>query len=84
MAVNTLVTGMIVFRILMATGVNPTLVGGKKLYRHIMLIIIESGMALFAIHWQLVRIVLLFISAPVRVVIDFVTVINQMLNVIII
>ena len=53
-----------------------------------MFIIIESGMALFAI--QLVRIVLLFISVPVEqqpfllAAIDLVTVINQMLNVIII
>ena len=53
-----------------------------------MFIIIESGMALFAI--QLVRIVLLFIKVPVEqqpfllAAIDLVTVINQMLNVIII
>ena len=94
MAVNALMTGMIVFRILKATGVKPTSVGrilgsteGHK-FRHIMFIIIESGMALFAI--QLVRIVLFFISVPmeqepfVLAAIDFVTAINQMLNVIII
>ena len=94
MAVNFLVTGMIVFRILKATGVNPTSVErtlgsteGNK-FRHIMFIIIESGMALFAI--QLVRIVLQFVSVPVEelpfleVAQDFVIVINQMLNVIII
>ena len=95
MAVNALVTGMIVFRILKVTvGVEPTSVeqtlgssGGNK-FRHIIFIIIESGMALFAI--QLVRVVLLFIPQPVeqedifQVAFDFVIAINQMLNVIII
>ena len=94
MAVNALMTGMIVFRILKATGVNPTSVErtlgsteGNK-FRHIMFIIIESGMALFAI--QLLRIVLVFISVPVEqlpfieAAQDFVIAINQMLNVIII
>ena len=95
MAVNALVTGMIVFRILKVTvGVQPTSVeqtlgssGGNK-FRHIIFIIIESGMALFAI--QLVRVVLLFIPQPVeqedifQVAFDFVIAINQMLNVIII
>ena len=92
MAVNALMTGMIVLRILMATGVEPTSVErnlgsteGKKI-RHIMFIIIESGMALFAI--QLVRVVLAFISLPVeqfpffQAAYDFVIVINQALNVI--
>ena len=94
MAVNALMTGMIVFRILKATGVQPTSIErtlgsteGNK-FRHIMFIIIESGMALFAI--QLVRFVLVLISVPVEQVHiliaadDFVVVINQMLNVIII
>jgi hypothetical protein len=98
MAVNTLVTGMIVFRILKVTGVKPTSVEqtlgtlgsteGAK-FRHIMFIIIESGMALFAI--QLVRVVLLAIPMPpveqVPLFIggeDIVIAINQMLNVIII
>ena len=94
MAVNALTTGMIVFRILKATGVKPTSVErtlgsteGNK-FRHIMFIIIESGMALFAI--QLVRIVLSFITVPVEqlpfldAAQDFVIAINQMLNVIII
>ena len=60
---------------------------GNK-FRHIMFIIIESGMALFAI--QLVRIVLEFISVPAEqlpffeAAYDIVTAINQMLNVIII
>ena len=97
MAVNALMTGMIVFKILKATGVKPTSVertlGSTEdnKFRHIIFIIIESGMALFAI--QLVRFVLQFIiSLPLDseqqlrldVAIDFVTVINQMLNVIII
>ena len=95
MAVNTLVTGMIVFRFLKVAGVvKPTSVertlgsaGGNK-FRHIMFIIIESAMALFAI--QLVRVVLANMPgraadvpflAPLE---NFVIVINQMLNVIII
>ena len=94
MAVNALMTGMIVFRILKATGVKPTSVErtlgsteGSK-FRHIMFIIIESGMALFAI--QLVRIVLDITPVPVEqahfviAAQDIVIVINQMLNVIII
>ena len=73
MTVNTLVTGLIVFKILKvflqveqlkpeATSVERTLSslsssasGGTKL-RHVLFVIIESGMALFAI--QLVRFVL--------------------------
>ena len=65
MAVNTLVTGLIVFKILKVflevkatmTSVERTLgsTGGTKL-RHVIFIIIESAMALFAI--QLVRVVL--------------------------
>ena len=64
LAVNTLVTGLIVFRILKvflevteATSVERTLgsTGGTTL-RHIMFVIIESGMTLFAL--QLVRLVL--------------------------
>ena len=67
MAVNALVTGLIVFKILKvflevrATSVEQTLgsllnsTGGPKL-RHITFIIIESGMALFAI--QLARVVI--------------------------
>ena len=94
MAVNALVTSMIVFKILKAKGVEPTSVErtlgstvGSK-YRHIMFIIIESGVALFAI--QLVRFVLEFVSVPVeqspflQAAFDIVVVINQMLNVIII
>jgi len=65
MAVNTLVTGLIVFRIFKVfleikaatTSVERTLgtTGGSKL-QHVIFIIIESGMALLAV--QLVRIVL--------------------------
>ena len=96
MAVNTLATGMIVFRILKATGVKPISVernlGSTRdnKFRHIVFIIIESGMALLAI--QLVRVVLGFTPVPdvpesllIRVgLLDIVIVINQMLNVIII
>ena len=96
MAVNTLMTGMIVFRILKVTRAIPitsierTLgsTGGDK-FRHAMFIIIESGMALFAI--QLVRVVLFLIpSVPEEQEIlflagnDIVIIINEMLNVIII
>ena len=67
MVVNALVTGLIVFKILKvflefkaATSVERTMgslssTGGPKL-RHVVFIIIESGMALFAI--QLVRVVI--------------------------
>ena len=96
MAVNTLMTGMIVFRILQVTaGVKLTSAEralgstrGNK-FRHVMFIIIESGMALFAI--QLVRVVLVSISPVMQepsnyfqATYDIVVVINQMLNVIII
>ena len=95
MAVNTLVTTMIVFGILKVTmGVQPTSVerslGSRSStkFRHIIFILIESGMALFAI--QLVRIVLPFSPVPVgqelffQAADDIVIAINQMLNVIII
>ena len=97
MTVNTLVTGMIVFGILKVTvGVEPTSVerslgssgGSNTKFRHIIFIIIESGMALFAI--QLVRVVLAFAPVPVgkedlfQAAADIVIAINQMLNVIII
>ena len=62
MAVNALVTGLIVFKILKmllevkTTSVEQTLgsTGGTKLH-HIIFVIIESGMALFA--FQLIRVV---------------------------
>ena len=90
MAVNTLMTGMIVFRIHKVTRATPSTsiertlgsTGGDK-YRHVMFIIIESGMALFAI--QLVRFGLAFTSGPSSgAAFDIVVAINQMLNVIII
>ena len=92
MAVNTLMTGMIVFRILKVAGaitstsVERTLgsTGGDN-FRHVMFIIIESGMAVFAI--QVVRGALsrYITSGPLfEIAYSFVIVINQMLNVIII
>ena len=99
MAVNALVTSLIVFKILKvflevkATSVEQTLgslssTGGPKL-RHIIFIIIESGMALFAI--QLVRVVVSSLvelqaglAAPSLIyALDFVIPIHQALNVII-
>jgi hypothetical protein len=93
MAVNTLVTGLIVYKILRVflevkatvTSVERTLgsfssnSGGSRL-RHILFVIIESGMALFVV--QLIRIVFLTLpveSAPSSY--NIVTAINQMLNV---
>ena len=96
MTVNALMTSMIVFRIFKVTRAMPTTTsfdqtlgstGGNKV-RHIMFIIIESGMALLVI--QVVRLVLGFISMEAaqrmgfRPFEGFVIVINQVLNVIII
>ena len=99
MAVNTLVTGLIVFKILKvflevkAALVDRTLgslssTGDNKL-QHIIFVIIESGMALFAI--QLVRVVLSSLVARQEVDSDTLTSalklvigIHEMLNVIII
>ena len=93
MAVNVLVTGLIIFKILkvflefevIKTSVERTLgstvTGGTKL-RHVIFVIIESGMALFII--QLIRI--LFYVLPMEWSVDasfYAVVINQMLNVII-
>ena len=98
MVVNALVTGLIVFKILKvflsvkATSVEQTFgslssTGGPKL-RHIIFIMIESGMALFAI--QLVRVVIASVFEPLGaqtpasliVAYDFVVAIHQALNVI--
>ena len=104
MVVNALVTGLIAFKILKvflevkATSVERTLgslsstAGGPKL-RHIIFIIIESGMALFAI--QLVRVVISIVillqvqgeqnqqtSLTLPITLDFVIAIHEMLNVI--
>ena len=92
MAVNALVTGLIVFKILRVflevrattvTSVNSegnfSSTGGTKL-RQIIFVIIESAMALFAV--QLVRVVLgFFPSDAVFRATDFLVVIQQMLNV---
>ena len=104
MAVNALVTGLIVFKILEvflevnSASVERTLgseslsstAGGTKL-RHIIFIIIESGMALFAI--QLVRVVITSLtgsqsgstppSPSLFLALELVIRIHQMLNVII-
>ena len=100
MVVNALVTGLIVFKILKvflevkASSVEQTWgslssTGGPKL-RHIIFIIIESGMALFAI--QLVRVVFTSLSAGdlqggpppgLEIATYFVIGIHQALNVII-
>ena len=91
-AVNALVTGLIVFKILKvflqvratSTSVERSLgsgsTGGTK-FRHILFVIIESGMALFAI--QLVRLVLYVVPSVDQKYLDFVISINQMFNVII-
>ena len=89
MAVNALVTGLIIFKILKVfLEVNPILVeltlnsnGGSKL-RHVIFVIIESGMALLAI--QLFRLV--FSILPTEWAYDaseYAMVINEMFNVII-
>ena len=96
MVVNALVTGLIAFKILKVfLEVKPTSAEqtfgslnstrGPKL-RRIIFIIIESGMALFAI--QLVRVLLEFLPLEqepfFQAAYDIVAFINQMLNVIII
>ena len=99
MVVNALVTGLIVFKILVvflevrATSVEQTLgslssTGGPKL-QHIIFIIIESGMALFVI--QLVRVMITSLaelpawseSLSLEIALEAVIPIHQMLNVII-
>ena len=99
MIVNALVTGLIVFKVLKVflevkpTSVEQTLAlgslssnGGPKL-RQIIFVIIESGMALFAI--QLIRIVITSmieleaVQTPLNLLLalDLVIVIHEMLNV---
>ena len=97
MAVNALVTGLIVYRIFKAfrevqqnfTSAEKSLgvIGGRKLeYRSVIFVTIESGIALFAI--QLLRVILgipaLSNSKPIFAASNFIIVIHQMLNVIII
>ena len=92
MAVNSLVTGLIVIKILKVflevkstmTSVERTLgsAGGTKL-RHIIFVIIESGMVLFAI--QVIRLVFYILPMEWTIVAsDYAIVINEMFNVIII
>ena len=96
LAVNTLVTGLIVFKILKVfleikavtnssvertLGVSTT-GGGVAKYRHIIFVIIESGLALFTI--QLIR-VLFYYYLPKQSppnLINILIVISQMFNVI--
>ena len=96
MAVNALVTSLIAYRIFkvlrkvqqVSTSAEKYLgVNGGRKYRSIIFVIIESGFALFAI--QLVRVILslpplLFNSTAIDDAANFIIVIHQMLNVIII
>ena len=89
-AVNTLVTGLIVFKILKvflevraaSTSVERSLSspGGTKI-QHTIFVIIESGMMLFAI--QLIRLVLYVVTSVEQKYLNIVTAVNQMFNVII-
>ena len=97
MAVNTLVTGMIVFKILKvllevkaATNLDQgtwgslkSTGGGSTRLRYIIFVIIESGMALFVI--QLVRIVVVNIeqlsNEQQQMAANFISPINSMFNV---
>ena len=93
MAVNALVTGLIVFKILKVflevkvamTSVERTLgsTGGTTKLQHVIFVIIESGMALFTI--QLIRLVLfnLPVESEPGYTIDIVVCIHEMFNVII-
>ena len=86
MAVNTLVTGLIVFKIInfkvFLTSVERTLGSTRgTTFRHTIFIIIESGMALFAV--QLVRVVLSYLPMQLPNTVDLAIGINQMIIVII-
>ena len=91
MAVNTLVTGLIVFKILKvflevkklkSTSVERSLgsTGGTR-FRHTIFVIIESGMTLFAI--QLIRVLFFVLPSVSPDAGNFIIVINEMFNVII-
>ena len=94
MAVNALVTGLIVYKIFKAfrevqQGSTPAeksldVIGGRK-YRSLIFVIIESGIALFVI--QLLRIILRLPpfsnSTPIIFTSNFIVAIHHMLNVII-
>jgi hypothetical protein len=94
MAVNALVTGLIVFKILkvfleikdVTTSVERSsdTTGGTKL-RHVIFIIIESGMALLAVQLARSVIYILNLSSDSGVIAyEMFTVISEMFNVIII
>ena len=95
MAVNTLVTGLIVFKILKAfLEVKRTLgsfssAAGRPNYQHIAFIIIESGMALFAAHLARILITILPVAGvnpsmgDIRLTFALIVSFHQMLNVII-
>jgi hypothetical protein len=79
MTVNALVTGLIVFRIFKVFREVKDGTGGRKL-RSIIFIIIESGMALFAI--QLARLVIATTNAE-QDIYTLIVAIHEMLNVVI-
>ena len=85
MAVNALVTGLIVFKILeVSLEVSRSLgsiTGRDSKFRHIIFVIIESGMLMFAA--QLVRVVLFNLPAAPLQGNDIVTGFSEMFNVII-
>ena len=92
MAVNTLVTSLIVFKILKVfSEVKQTLgsftsAAGRPNYQHIAFIIIESGMALFAAHLgRIVLTPLAEVNQSSGILIAYILVVSfhQMLNVII-
>ena len=85
MAVNALVTGLIVFKILrvflkvkLSLG---ELTSGSTRVRRVIFVLIESGMALFAI--QLIRIVVFNVRVPGFNLLEYVVKIQQVVNVII-
>ena len=83
MTVNALVTGLIVFRIFKVFHEVKDVTGGRKL-RFVIFIIIESGMALFAI--QLARLVIAAIGLGTEAENDgyqLIVIIHEMLNVVI-
>ena len=92
MAVNALVTGLIVYRIFKvlrkvqqgSTSVEKSLgINGGRKFRSLIFVIIESGFALLAI--QLVRVIIhpFSNSTPIELAEDFIMVTHTMLNVII-
>ena len=88
MAVHALVTGLIVFKILkvflevQTTSVERTMGSTRNtMLRHIIFVIIESAMMLFAI--QLIRIVLGILPSVPNSYLAFIVGINEMFNVII-